>query len=64
MQIQFNQPVDITKTIDQVIQIQQLTNSRLLVTNYTYLNYIIYDYGNGLYSFVLTDYNPAEGSQV
>ena len=44
MQIQFNQPVNITQEINKVIQIQQLNKKRLLaVTSFTYLDYTIYD---------------------
>jgi hypothetical protein len=65
VQIQFSQPVNITAEIDKVIQIKQVNNARLLaVTSFSYLNYTIYDYGNGLYSFVLNNYNPSSGSQV
>lgn len=64
VQIQFNQPVNITKEIDKVIQIQKLRNRRLLVSSFTYLDYTIYDYGNGLYSFVLNNFDPSSGSQV
>ena len=49
--------------IDKVIQLQQVTQSRLLaVTTYSYLNYTIYDYGNGLYTFVLHNYTPTSGN--
>lgn len=65
VQIQFNQPVNITEEINKVIRIQQLNKNRLLaVTSFTYLDYTIYDYGNGLYTFVLNNYNPTSGSQV
>lgn len=40
------------------------TSRRLLVTSYSYLNYTIYDYGNGLYTFVLNDYNPSSATQL
>ena len=36
----------------------------LAVTTYQYLDYTIYDYGNGLYSFELNNYNPSSGSQM
>jgi uncharacterized protein (DUF2344 family) len=63
VQIQFNQPVNITQEIDKVIQIQTVTRKRLLaVTTYNYLNYTIYDYGNGLYSFVLNNYSATAGT--
>jgi hypothetical protein len=65
VQIQFSEPVNITAEIDKVIQIQQVTTGRLLaVTSYQYLNYTIYDYGNGLYSFVLNNYSPTAGTQI
>ena len=42
-----------------------MTKKRLLaVTTYVYLNYTIYDYGNGLYTFVLNNYTPSSGSQL
>ena len=51
--------------IDKVIQIQQVNQARLLaVTTYQYLNYTIYDYGNGLYTFVLNNYDPASGNNI
>ena len=65
VQIQFNQPVNILAEIDKVIQIQQVNQARLLaVTTYQYLNYTIYDYGNGLYTFVLNNYDPASGNNI
>jgi hypothetical protein len=36
----------------------------LLTTSYQYLNYTIIDEGNGLYSFVLNNYNPNSNAQV
>lgn len=36
----------------------------LAVTSFQYLNYTIYDYGNGLYTFVLNNYSPSSGAQL
>lgn len=63
VQVQFNQNVNITDQIDKVIQLQQITSKRLLVSTYQYLNYTIIDYGNGLYSFVINNYDPSS-SQI
>lgn len=64
VQIQFSQPVNIMDEIDKVIRIQQKTSNRLLVQTMQYLDYTIIDYGNGLYSFVLNNYNPSSNTQI
>ena len=64
VQVQFSEPVNITQEIDKVIQIQQSKKKRLLATTYQYLDYTIIDYGNGLYTFVLNNYDPSSGSSI
>ena len=38
--------------------------NRLLSENLTYVDYTIIDYGNGLYEFVLNDYDASDGSDI
>ena len=64
VQIQFSESVNITDQIDKVIQLKQKSSGRLLTTSYQYLGYTITDYGNGLYEFTLTDYNPSDNAQI
>ena len=48
MKIKFSEPVNITKDISSVIQIKQKTVSRrLMQTVYEFVDYTIYDYGDG-----------------
>ena len=63
VQVQFNQKVNITEQIDKVIQLQQIKSKRLLESTYQYLDYTIIDNGNGLYSFVINNYDPSS-SQI
>ena len=63
VQVQFNQKVNITEQIDKVIQLQQIKSKRLLASTYQYLDYTIIDNGNGLYSFVINNYDPSS-SQI
>ena len=64
LQLQFNQPVNITAYLSKVIQLQTVSVTRLLTTTYQYLNYTIIDYGNGLYSFILNDYDASSGTDI
>lgn len=62
VQIQFSESVNITDQIDKVIQLKQKSRSRLLVSSYQYMDYIITDYGNGLYEFTLINYDPSDNA--
>jgi len=64
VQVQFSEAVNITDQIDKVIQLKQKSTGRLLASSYSYMNYIITDYGNGLYEFTLKDYNPSSNAQI
>lgn len=64
VQVQFSQAVNINDLISNVIKLQQITLSRLLITNSTALNYTIVDNGNGLYTFIFNNYSPGSGSQI
>lgn len=64
VQVQFSETVNIKEKLSEVIQLSQKRTSRLLPTTYDNLNYAIVDQGNGLYSFVFTDYNPSSNSQI
>jgi hypothetical protein len=44
-----------------IIAIQQVTNSRLLATTYSNLDYTIIDYGGGVYGFTLNNVNTQGG---
>lgn len=58
VQVQFNQVVNITEAINNVIRLQQRTSGRLLQSTTSALNYTIIDNGNGLYSFVFNNFKP------
>ena len=64
IQIKFNQKVNITEQINKVIQLQQITRGRLLQTTFQYLDYTIIDNGDGLYNFILNNYDPSSNSYV
>ncbi len=60
--LKFSEPVDITGNLADIISIQQVTNSRLLATTYSNLDYTIIDYGGGVYAFILNNLNAQGGS--
>lgn len=64
VQVQFNQAVNIKDQIDKVLQLQTTKTTRLLPTTSQGIDYTIIDQGNGLYSFVVNNYNPSSNSQI
>jgi hypothetical protein len=59
VKIQFSEKVNILDEIENIIQIKKKGSARrLLATTYDYVNYTIIDYGNGLYEFILKDFDP------
>lgn len=53
--------MDIKGEIDKIIALKKKTVRRLLQATFQYLDYTIIDYGNGLYEFILNDYDPNQG---
>jgi hypothetical protein len=62
--LKFSEPVNILGNLADIIAIQQVTNSRLLATTYSNLDYTIIDYGGGVYAFVLNNVNALGGSNA